>query len=69
MRIQPVDKMQIAMAHASRGGADQHFMFVRIVNINLLNRQGLMGTPKNCSLHFFHRPSMSRRSLSQLCLA
>jgi hypothetical protein len=30
-------------------------MFARVVDINLFNRQWLMGTMKNCRFHFFHR--------------
>ena len=53
MGIQSVHEMQITMAYAGRGGADQDFMFARIVDINLFNRQGLMGTTKNCRFHSF----------------
>ena len=69
MGIQAVDEMQITVANAGRGGADQDFMVARVVDIDLFDRQGLMGTTKNCSLHFFS-PTLAcaATALSRLCL-
>ena len=51
MRVQPLDEMQIAVAHAGRGGAHEDLMILRIINIDLLDGERLMGTMENGGLH------------------
>lgn len=53
MGPQALDEMQIAMAHAGGHGAHQHFVFSRLVDVDLLDRQRFIGTVKNCSFHMF----------------
>ena len=44
MRIQSLDEMQIAVAHAGRGGADEDLVILRIIDVDLLDGQRLIGT-------------------------
>jgi hypothetical protein len=44
--------MQIAMAHAGRDGAHEDLMILRIVDVDLLDGERLMGTMENGGLHF-----------------
>jgi hypothetical protein len=43
--------MQIAMAYAGRRGAQQDLVILRIVDIDLLDGQGLMRRAKHGSFH------------------
>jgi hypothetical protein len=43
--------MEVAMADAGRGGAEENFMIARIVDIDLFDRQWLLGSVKNGCLH------------------
>jgi len=51
MRIQSFDEMQIAMAYAAGRGAHEHLAVLRIINVDLLDRQRLMGAMKHSSFH------------------
>ena len=50
-RIVAVHEMQVAVADARRGGAEQNFVVARIVDIDLLDRKRLFGSVKNCCFH------------------
>jgi hypothetical protein len=43
--------MEVAMADAGRRGAQENFVVARIVDIDLFDRQWLLGSVKNGCLH------------------
>lgn len=47
LRPQTVDYVQVAMAYAAGYEADQDFMLLRVVDLDLLDSERLMGTMKN----------------------
>ncbi len=54
MRIQTFDKMQVAVADAAGRGPHQHLVFLRLVDLDLFDRQRLMGSVKDSGSHI-HR--------------
>jgi hypothetical protein len=51
VRIETLDEMQIAVADAGRDRAHQDLVILRIIDIDLLDRQRLIGTMKYGGLH------------------
>ncbi len=49
--IGSIEEMQVAVAHARRGRADQHFPCAGFGYRNLLHFHGLVDFPKYCRLH------------------
>jgi hypothetical protein len=43
--------MQIAVADAAGSGPHQHFVFQRLVDLDLFDRQRLMGSVKDSGFH------------------
>src|SRR5579863_281487 len=50
-RQRAVEAMQIAVADADGDGADQDFMRLRLADLDLLDRQGLVDLTENRSFH------------------
>ena len=50
-RIQPLNEMKIAVAHASRGGPHHHLMLARFVEVDVFDLERLLGTVEYGSFH------------------
>ena len=49
--VHAVDEVKVAMAHSAGGGADEDLLSLGLVHINLLYKQGLVGTSKHGGFH------------------
>ena len=50
-RVQPLDEMKIAVAHASGGGPDHDLVLARFVDVDVFYFERLLGTMENGSFH------------------
>jgi hypothetical protein len=50
-RVQPLDEMKIAVAHASGGGPDHDLMLARFVDVDVFDLERLLGTMEYGSFH------------------
>jgi hypothetical protein len=55
-----VDEVQIAMANAARDGAYENFAIQRLVDLDIFDNQGLLGTIENGGFHRRNPPENFR---------
>jgi hypothetical protein len=54
-----IDEVKVAVADAGRGGADTHFVTARLVDVDVLDGQRLVGFAENGGLHGLPSSDMS----------